>query len=64
MTGNPMVSLNRAVAVALLDGPRASLVLLDDLSEQLNVHRRRPIYILVCSSSVFSILTRAASVVR
>ena len=40
MTGNPMVSLNRAVAVAMLDGPRAGLALLDELSEQLNGHHR------------------------
>jgi predicted RNA polymerase sigma factor len=40
MTGNPIVSLNRAVAVAMLDGPRAGLALLDDLSEQLNGHHR------------------------
>jgi RNA polymerase sigma-70 factor (ECF subfamily) len=29
MTGNPVVSLNRAVAVAMADGPRAGLALLD-----------------------------------
>ena len=31
MTHNPVVALNRAVAVAMADGPRAGLVLLDDL---------------------------------
>ncbi len=40
MTGNPMVSLNRAVTVAMLDGPRAALALLDGLSEQLGDHHR------------------------
>ncbi|WCB91605.1 hypothetical protein DSM104299_00278 [Baekduia alba] len=33
--GNPMVSLNHAVAVAELDGPRAGLALLADLDERL-----------------------------
>lgn len=40
MTGNPMVRLNRAVAVAMLDGPRAGLALLDGLGEQLGDHHR------------------------
>jgi predicted RNA polymerase sigma factor len=31
LTGNPMVRLNRAVAVAMVDGPAAGLALLDDL---------------------------------
>ena len=30
LTGNPMVRLNRAVAVAMVDGPHAGLALLDD----------------------------------
>ncbi len=37
MTGNPVVALNRAVAVAMVDGPRAGLSLLEDL--QLDSHR-------------------------
>lgn len=40
MTANPMVSLNRAVAVAMLDGPDAALRLLDDLREPLGDHHR------------------------
>ena len=40
MTGNPMVRLNRAVAVAMLDGPEAGLALLDGLGEQLGDHHR------------------------
>jgi RNA polymerase sigma-70 factor (ECF subfamily) len=32
MTGSPVVELNRAVAVAMADGPEAGLVLLDDLT--------------------------------
>ena len=40
MTGNPMVTLNRAVAVAMLDGPDAGLALLDGLEEQLGDHHR------------------------
>ena len=40
MTGNPMVRLNRAVAVAMLDGPRAGLALLDGVGEQLGDHHR------------------------
>lgn len=37
MTGNPVVTLNRAVAVAMVDGPRAGLALLDGL--RLDSHR-------------------------
>jgi RNA polymerase sigma factor (sigma-70 family) len=37
MTGNPVVTLNRAVAVAMVDGPLAGLKLLDGLD--LNTHR-------------------------
>lgn len=33
LSPNPMASLNRAVAVAMIDGPRAGLALLDELSE-------------------------------
>jgi predicted RNA polymerase sigma factor len=40
MTGNPMVTLNRAVAVAMLDAPDAGLGLLDGLEDQLGDHRR------------------------
>ncbi|GLY02964.1 DUF6596 domain-containing protein [Actinoplanes sp. NBRC 101535] len=32
LSPNPMASLNRAVAVAMIDGPRAGLALLDELS--------------------------------
>jgi predicted RNA polymerase sigma factor len=40
MTGNPMVTLNRAVATAMADGPRAGLKLLDGLDERLGDHHR------------------------
>src|SRR5262249_35053681 len=40
MTGNPMVTLNRAVAVAMVDGPAAGLALLDDLDDRLGDHHR------------------------
>jgi RNA polymerase sigma factor (sigma-70 family) len=40
MTGNPMVSLSRAVAVAMVDGPAAGLALLDDLEPRLPGHHR------------------------
>ena len=40
MTGNPMVTLNRAVAAAMAHGPAAGLVLLDGLSERLGDHHR------------------------
>jgi RNA polymerase sigma factor (sigma-70 family) len=40
MTGNPMVSLNRAIAVAMVDGPSAGLSLLEPLSEPLAGHHR------------------------
>jgi predicted RNA polymerase sigma factor len=40
MTGNPMVTLNRAVAAAMVDGPTAGLALLDGLDEQLAGHHR------------------------
>ena len=40
MTGNPMVTLNRAVAVAMADGPAAGLALLDGLGSRLGDHHR------------------------
>jgi predicted RNA polymerase sigma factor len=40
MTGNPMVTLNRAVAAAMARGPRAGLALLDGLDERLSGHHR------------------------
>jgi RNA polymerase sigma factor (sigma-70 family) len=40
MTGNPIVALNRAVAVAMAQGPGAGLALLDGLAGQLGDHHR------------------------
>jgi RNA polymerase sigma factor (sigma-70 family) len=40
MTGNPMVSLNRAVATAMVHGPGAGLTLLDALEDRLAGHYR------------------------
>ncbi|MDQ1542295.1 MAG: hypothetical protein QOH29_3021 [Actinomycetota bacterium] len=40
LTGNPMVSLNRAIAVAMVDGPAAGLALLEALDEPLGGHYR------------------------
>jgi RNA polymerase sigma factor (sigma-70 family) len=40
MTGNPMVSLNRAIAIAMVDGPLAGLSLLEPLAEPLAGHHR------------------------
>ena len=40
MTGNPMVRLNRAVALAMVEGPAAGLALLDGLDERLPGHHR------------------------
>jgi len=40
MTGNPMVSLNRAIADAMVHGPHAGLALLDALDEPLAGHFR------------------------
>jgi RNA polymerase sigma factor (sigma-70 family) len=40
MTGNPMVTLNRAVAAAMAHGPAAGLALLDGLREPLGDHHR------------------------
>jgi RNA polymerase sigma factor (sigma-70 family) len=40
MTGNPMVTLNRAVAAAMAQGPAAGLALLDGLGDRLGDHHR------------------------
>jgi RNA polymerase sigma factor (sigma-70 family) len=40
MTGSPVVRLNRAVAVAMVDGPAAGLALLDGLEDDLGDHHR------------------------
>lgn len=40
MTGNPMVTLNRAVAIAMVDGPRPGLALLDGVGDRLADHHR------------------------
>ena len=40
MTGNPMVSLNRAVAAAMIEGPTAGLALLAGLDQRLAGHHR------------------------
>lgn len=40
MTGNPMVTLNRAVAAAMAHGPAAGLALLDGLGDRLGDHHR------------------------
>jgi len=40
MTANPMVALNRAVATAMVNGPRAGLALLDGLGARLGDHHR------------------------
>ena len=40
MTGNPMVTLNRAVAAAMAHGPSTGLALLDGLGERLGDHHR------------------------
>jgi RNA polymerase sigma factor (sigma-70 family) len=40
LTGNPMVTLNRAVALAMVAGPAAGLALLDGLDERLAGHYR------------------------
>lgn len=40
LTGNPMVTLNRAVAVAMARGPSAGLALLDGLDAKLGDHHR------------------------
>jgi RNA polymerase sigma factor (sigma-70 family) len=40
ITGNPVVTLNRAVAAAMADGPSAGLALLDEVDERLAGHYR------------------------
>jgi predicted RNA polymerase sigma factor len=40
MTGNPMVTLNRAAAAAMAHGPGAGLALLDGLDGRLGDHHR------------------------
>ena len=40
LTGNPMVTLNRAVAMAMAHGPTAGLALLDGLGDRLGDHHR------------------------
>jgi RNA polymerase sigma factor (sigma-70 family) len=40
LTGNPIVALNRAIAVAMVEGPAAGLKLLDELDERLPGHYR------------------------
>jgi len=40
MTANPMVTLNRAVALAMVDGPVAGLAVLDGLEDRLGDHHR------------------------
>jgi RNA polymerase sigma factor (sigma-70 family) len=40
VAGNPVVTLNRAVAVAMADGPEAGLALIDTVEEQLSGHYR------------------------
>ncbi|QFZ18121.1 RNA polymerase sigma factor [Saccharothrix syringae] len=40
MTGNPVVSLNRAIAVAMVHGPAAGLALVDELAPRLPGHHR------------------------
>jgi RNA polymerase sigma-70 factor (ECF subfamily) len=39
MTGSPVVELNRAVAVAMADGPDAGLALVDELAGRLDGYR-------------------------
>ncbi|CAN5757064.1 hypothetical protein BH23ACT5_BH23ACT5_20900 [soil metagenome] len=40
MTANPMVTLNRAVAAAMAEGPEVGLALLEHLDEKLGDHHR------------------------
>jgi RNA polymerase sigma factor (sigma-70 family) len=40
LSGNPMVTLNKAVAVAMVDGPAAGLTLLDGLEDRVGDHHR------------------------
>ncbi|MCU7726108.1 RNA polymerase sigma factor [Actinoplanes sp. KI2] len=39
ITGSPVVTLNKAVAVAMTDGPRAALEMIDGLGDRLSTHR-------------------------
>jgi predicted RNA polymerase sigma factor len=39
LTGSPVVELNRAVAVAMADGPAAGLELVDELADEPALHR-------------------------
>jgi predicted RNA polymerase sigma factor len=41
MTGNPVVTLNRIVAAAMMDGPRTGLKLLDELGDRAATGYRR-----------------------
>ena len=40
MTGNPMVTLNRSIAVSMVDGPDAGLRMLDGVADRLGDHHR------------------------
>lgn len=40
MTGNPVVTLNRAVAAAMADGPSAGLAVLDEMDGAMAGHHR------------------------
>ena len=40
MTGNPMVMLNRSVAVSMVDGPEAGLRMLEGVADRLGDHHR------------------------
>jgi len=40
MTGSPVVTLNRAVAAAMADGPKAGLAVLDEMGDRLAAHHR------------------------
>jgi predicted RNA polymerase sigma factor len=40
VTGNPVVTLNRAVAAAMVHGPSAGLALLDEVDERLTGNHR------------------------
>jgi predicted RNA polymerase sigma factor len=40
MTGSPVITINRAVAAAMVDGPDAGLAILDGVDEQLPDHHR------------------------
>ncbi len=40
VTGNPVVTLNRAVAVAMVDGPRAAIEVVDEVEDRLGATHR------------------------